>query len=163
MEFIWLTLLHTQRCSSLKEVGIGPETGQEPGGRSRCRGCGGEARSPQACLACFLIQSRTSRPGTAPPTMGWALPHQSIIKKRPYRLACSPILWKCFLDQGSFLPDDFRLCQVDKTTQHKTPEQDSRVISDQCPFLLSSQSPDSFQVRQGKHRHECTRHAGSHL
>ena len=34
-----------------------------------------------ACSACFLIEPRTTRPGMAPPTMGRALPHQSLIKE----------------------------------------------------------------------------------
>ena len=34
----------------------------------------------------------------APPTMGWALPHQSLIKKMPCRLAYSLVLWRHFLN-----------------------------------------------------------------
>jgi hypothetical protein len=41
---------------------------------------------------CFLIKSRTTRPRLLPPTMGWALPHQVLIKKMPY----SRILWDKF-------------------------------------------------------------------
>ena len=33
-----------------------------------------------ACSACSLIEPRTSSPGMAPPTMGWALPQQSLRK-----------------------------------------------------------------------------------
>jgi hypothetical protein len=51
---------------------------------------------PMACSACFLIEPRTTSPGLAPPTMGWALPHQSIIKKIPYRLAYRLILMEAF-------------------------------------------------------------------
>lgn len=32
--------------------------------------------------ACFLIQPRTTCLGMAPPTVGWALPHQPLIKKK---------------------------------------------------------------------------------
>ena len=60
----------------------------------------------------------------APPTMGWTLPHQSLIKKLPYRLAYSRVLWSyegIFLlevpliepKRGSLLLDDFHLRQVD--------------------------------------------------
>jgi hypothetical protein len=35
---------------------------------------------PLACSACFLIELRTTSPGMAPPTLGWALPHQSLRK-----------------------------------------------------------------------------------
>ena len=40
-----------------------------------------------ACSACFLIESRTTSPGMAPPTMGWALPCQSLIREMNYKLA----------------------------------------------------------------------------
>jgi hypothetical protein len=45
--------------------------------------------------------------------MGCALLHKSLIKKTPYRLAYSPIIWEHFLNWGSLLSDDFSLCQVD--------------------------------------------------
>jgi len=50
-----------------------------------------EGRCLLACClckssACFLIEPRTSSPGLAPPTMGCALPHQSLIKSLPHRL-----------------------------------------------------------------------------
>jgi hypothetical protein len=49
----------------------------------------------------------------APPIMGWALPHQALIKM-PYSLAYSPILWRHFLNFSSLLlSDDFSLHQVD--------------------------------------------------
>jgi hypothetical protein len=47
---------------------------------------------PMACSTCFLIEPRTTCPGMSPPTMGWALLHQSLIKKMFYKLAYSPIL-----------------------------------------------------------------------
>ena len=37
-------------------------------------------------LLCLLTELRTVSPGIEPPTMSWALPHQSIIKKMPHRL-----------------------------------------------------------------------------
>jgi hypothetical protein len=37
-----------------------------------------------ACSACFLIEPRTTSPGMAPPTMGSALPHRSLLKKMLY-------------------------------------------------------------------------------
>jgi hypothetical protein len=66
-----------------------------------------------ACSACFLIEPRTTSSGMAIPTMGWALPCQSLVKKMPYRLAYGPVLWRQFLKGGSFLSDDLSLCQVD--------------------------------------------------
>ena len=45
---------------------------------------------PMACSVCFLTEPRTASPEIRPPTMGWALPHPSLIMKMPYRLAYSP-------------------------------------------------------------------------
>ena len=45
-----------------------------------------------ACSACFLIEPRTIGTGMASPII-WDLPHQSLIRKMPYRLAYSLILW----------------------------------------------------------------------
>jgi hypothetical protein len=45
--------------------------------------------------------------------MGWTLPHQLPIKKMPYRLDCSPVLWRHFLNCGFLLSDDYNLYQVD--------------------------------------------------
>jgi hypothetical protein len=110
---IWLTLPH--HCS-LSGVRTGTHTGQESGGRCWCRGHGGVLLTgllPTACSVCFLIERRTTSPGMAPPTMGWALPHPSLIKKMLYRLACSPILGKYFLNWASLLLEDSNWCPVD--------------------------------------------------
>jgi hypothetical protein len=37
-----------------------------------------------ACLACFLIQPRTTSPVMALPTVGWAFHYRSLIKQVPY-------------------------------------------------------------------------------
>jgi hypothetical protein len=99
-----------------KEVRTGTHTGQELGGRSWCRGHGRVLLTgllPLACSACFLIEPRTTSPGLAPPTMGWALPSWSLIKKTPY----SCISWRHFLKGGSFLCGNSSLCQVDTQNQ----------------------------------------------
>jgi hypothetical protein len=44
--------------------------------------------------------------------MDWALSHQSLIKKVPYRLACS-ISYGGHFSWDSLLSDDFSLCHVD--------------------------------------------------
>lgn len=57
---------------------------EEPGCRGWCRGhrwrpliC-----SPLlTCSACVVVEPRTTGPGTAPPTVNWALPNQSLNKK----------------------------------------------------------------------------------
>lgn len=45
-----------------------------------------------ACSVCFLIEPRTSIPGITLHTAGWALPHQSLIRKLYYR----SFLWSIF-------------------------------------------------------------------
>lgn len=42
-----------------------------------------------ACSVCFLIESMTTSQGMAPSTVGWGLPHQSLIKTMSYRFAYS--------------------------------------------------------------------------
>ena len=42
---------------------------------------------PLACLAGFLTHPRPTYLGMMPPTVGWVLSHQSLIKKMPHRLA----------------------------------------------------------------------------
>lgn len=60
----------------------GGKSGQEPGGRNSNRGCEGMLLTDlllTACSACFLTPSRTT-----------CLPHQSLIKGKPHRLADRP-------------------------------------------------------------------------
>jgi hypothetical protein len=66
-----------------------------------------------ACSACFLLEPRTKIPGVALLTKSWALPHQPLIKKMPYRLAYRPALWGHFLNWVSLFSGYSRLCQVD--------------------------------------------------
>jgi hypothetical protein len=52
--------------------------------------------------------------------MGWAIPHQSLIKKMLCRIAYRTILWKHFLSGGSLLSDDSRFVTLtENTVQHK--------------------------------------------
>jgi hypothetical protein len=39
------------------------------------------------CSACFLTESRTTSSGAVLPTVAWARPHQSLVKKVPCKLA----------------------------------------------------------------------------
>jgi hypothetical protein len=108
--FIQLILPHCY--SSPKEVRIGTQTGQGPGGRSWWyRGYAG------CCfLVCFtwlVIEPRKTSPGMAPSTMGWALSNWWIIMKVAYRC----ISWQRFLNWGSFFSDDFGLCQDNTQNQ----------------------------------------------
>ena len=81
---ICLTLLHY--CSPSREVRIGgTHTGLDPG----CRGHRGVLFTGLFLMAssdCLIIVARTTSPGVAPLTMGWALSNQSLIKKIPYKL-----------------------------------------------------------------------------
>jgi hypothetical protein len=68
---------------------------QEPGGRNWCRGHGWILLTGlllMAYSAYFLIEPRTTSAGMTPPTMDWAFPHQSLIKKMSCRLTYSLIL-----------------------------------------------------------------------
>ena len=68
----------------------------------------------------FLVAC-SARPRMTPSTMRWAWPHQSLIKKIPYKLAYTPILWRHSLNGGSLLSDNSSLCQADiKLTSSRT-------------------------------------------
>ena len=97
------------------------KSGQElKQGRNLEAGADAEAMEECCLLVCsswlvqpaFFIEATTTSPGMAPPTMGWALPHQSLIKKMPYRLAHIPISLRLFLCWGSLFSDDNSLWQV---------------------------------------------------
>ena len=84
-------------------------------GRSWYRGRGGVLFTDlliMACSACFLTEPRTTSPGMAPPAMGWTLPHQSLIKKMPYRPAYILILRRRIPNWDSLLSDDFGCLQL---------------------------------------------------
>ena len=107
-------------CSSLKEWGQAPKTGQEPGSSSQCRDHGSILLTDlllMAFSACFLIEPRTTSPGVSLPTMSWALPLQSLIKKMSHRLVCSPILWRHLLLEVSS-SQTAQWCQISTNLWH---------------------------------------------
>lgn len=64
-------------------------------------------------LFSLLIHPRTTFLGMVPPTAGWALPYQSLVKIMSHRLAYRSS--DGGVSQLRFLfPDNFSLCQVDK-------------------------------------------------
>jgi hypothetical protein len=69
--------------------------------------------------ACFLIEPRTTNLRVALSSMDWALWHQSLIRKLSYRLACSLVLWSCFLNWDSHLSNDLSQLNV-KLTRRAT-------------------------------------------
>lgn len=86
-----------------------------------------------AYSASFLIELSTTRLVMTSPTMDWALPHQSQLKKVPYILVCTLVLWKHFLNWGFLLSNNFNLHQVYM-------KQPSSVISNQgLPFSFNVQ------------------------
>ena len=70
------------------------------------------------CWTCFFIKLKTNSPGMVMHTMVCTLPDQSLIKKIPYRLACSLILWRHFLNWGSLHTDNSNLSSWYKTNQY---------------------------------------------
>jgi hypothetical protein len=90
--FVQLTLPHS--CLSLKKARTGTQTGQDPGGRGHGRVLF-PGLLPMAWSVYFLIEPGTTSPGIAPPIMGWALFHWSLIEKMLYSsISC----WRHFLN-----------------------------------------------------------------
>jgi hypothetical protein len=89
--FIHLT--HPQCSPSLKEVRTGTQTGQEPRGRTGAEDYEGASLTE---LLSLLSYRTKDHPGMTPPTMYWALPLQSLIKRITYRSTYSPILRRHF-------------------------------------------------------------------
>ena len=92
-ERVYLASTSSLYSPSLREARTGTQAGLLSGGWST-----GHGRMlltglfPMACSACWLIEPRKTNPGMTPPTMGWALPYKSLIKKTPYRPAYSHLL-----------------------------------------------------------------------
>lgn len=103
----------SQLRSITEEVRTGTQMQQEPWGRNWPRTWRDACLLP--CSACFLIEPGTTCPGMVPPTVGWAFPHQLLIKNMPYRLVYSLVLWRRFLSWGFPLLDDSSFCQEDLT------------------------------------------------
>jgi hypothetical protein len=95
-----------------------------------------------------------------PPTVGWAFPHESLIKKMPYRLACSPVLGRQSLNCTSTY----------KTIQHspyswvfsrKVAERDAdclllynKRLLYLCPGLPKALSKQRMDIAGGKWSHK---------
>ena len=59
-------------------------------------------------------------PGDDTTHNGLGPPNQSLIKSMLHSVACSPILWRQFLNWGSLLSDNFSLCQFDTVLASST-------------------------------------------
>jgi hypothetical protein len=96
--FIWLILLHSR--SSLKKVKSGTPTGQEPGGKKLMerwwRGAGYWLAS-HGLLSLFSYRTQNHQPrGGSSTSVGWALPHQSFIKKNAFSMGMACI-WYAYI------------------------------------------------------------------
>lgn len=87
---------------------------QQPGGRNWSRSHRGTLLTGLlllACSICFLIPLRTTCPGIDPPTLGWAFPHQQLIKKCPTDLPTSNLM-EAFSHFRFLFPDNSNFCQA---------------------------------------------------
>jgi hypothetical protein len=82
---IWFMLPH---CGPLlKDVRAGTQPGKEPGGRNQYRSHGVVLLTGLLLLACSaFLNNEEPATQTLPPTNGWALSYQLLIKKMPYSL-----------------------------------------------------------------------------
>lgn len=66
------------------------------------------------CSVCFLIPSKTTCLGMAPPTVDWALPRQPLIKKKNALETCltEALFFSIMIPSSSIC---LGLCQSDKT------------------------------------------------
>ena len=101
---LFCTQFHTRNGSSSKTARAGTwrqELLQRP-------------RRGAAYRIALLLESRTSSAGMAPPTLGGALFHQSLVKKTLYGAGPqhSPIWWRHSLNQGFLSSGYYILCQV---------------------------------------------------
>lgn len=107
---------------------------QEPGGRVEAEvmeWCCLLACPFMAWSACVHILPRTTCPG-----MGWALPHQSFIKKFPHRIAYEPMWWMLFLNLSSPSNTVVACIKLEKNLTRKQLKQgDVQVLS--VPWLSS--------------------------
>ena len=90
---------------------------------------------PIVYWACFFIQPSLPKPGIATPTVGRDIPHQSLIKTMPYKLAYNnPVGWRHFcIIWGSLFLDDPGLCHTDKKLTSTCP---NSITLLQKSFLL---------------------------
>lgn len=71
-----------------------------------------------AYSTCFLMRPQDHLWGMAPPTISWALPHQSKIKKMHNRYAYRQILWRHFPNWNFLFPNDYLVSSWHKTSRH---------------------------------------------
>ena len=74
--FLWLTYPESH---PLRKSKAATQTGQEPGGRNWFRGHGGVLLTGLLILLSYRTQDH--QPRVISPTVGWAILHQSLIKK----------------------------------------------------------------------------------
>lgn len=72
-----------------------------------------------ACSICFLKHTRTTCPGVALPTKGWALPYRSLIRKIPTGLPIGQSIGGLFSIKSPY-PHPLWICCVKMTKQTRT-------------------------------------------
>ena len=68
---------------------------------------------PLTCSPSFLMQSRTTFNGMVLPTVGWVLPHQSLIKKMLLQTRPQTHLIEALSRSWVLLPSDSSSCPID--------------------------------------------------
>ena len=126
----------------ITEGSWGRNSRQEPGGRNWSRDHG-ETLLPglfsTACSIGFLVHPRLTCPEVSPPTVGWVLPHQSVIKQMSHRHAHGPVWWRQFLKLGCFSPGASSLCQNNWPSSVQNPN--TSLLINSLLFLVYPQDP----------------------
>jgi hypothetical protein len=89
---------------------LGKSSIQKPGGRKWSRDHGGMLLTGLLSMACsvwFLIQSKTTCPEMAWPSLAWILSHKSLVKGMPHRYVHGSIWWSQWFNSSSFPTDDY--------------------------------------------------------
>ena len=87
-------------CSSLKKLGQEYTQGrnQKAGASAEVMEDAANGFAPRGFLSLLSYRNQDHQPQVVPPTMAWALPHQSLIKKMPYGITYSLVfLFVCFV------------------------------------------------------------------
>lgn len=87
--------------------------------------------------AWFLMQPRTNCSGVALSTMGWALPHQSSVKKISPSFAHRPMWWRKFFNQVSVFTGELNFYQLDshylqKSSMLRISTLENSICIDKC-------------------------------
>ena len=88
---------HTQFSIEKARTGLKQGRNLEAGADAEAMEGGAYWFASHGLLSLLSYRTQITNPGMATPTMCWALPHQSPVKKMPHRIACSLIVRRDFL------------------------------------------------------------------